>query len=140
MSPRYCYCIHAGNHNTITLQLLHHGVPGVDGCHPQMYRKANGGRMHACGRHGTVHLPGAHRSYWIYFMFTIVLKTDDAASTILLQDYSTHTTRGSCCELQGDGSGRRGSASSWHKPRTQLEGGRPRLQPTRTWSSSPTAI
>ncbi len=92
MTHRYCYYIHAGNHNTIALQRLHHGVPGVDGCHPQMYRKANGGRMRAAAN-GTVRLPGAHRSYWIYFMFTIVLETDDAASTILLQDNSTHTTR-----------------------------------------------
>jgi hypothetical protein len=37
-------------------------------------------RSPAGGRHGTVHLPGAHRSYWIYFMFTIVPKIDDAAT------------------------------------------------------------
>ena len=30
---------------------------------------------------------------WIYFMFTIVLEPDDAASTIFLQDDSTHITR-----------------------------------------------
>ncbi len=95
----------------------------------------------ACGR------PPRHRPYArcpsfildLYFMFTIVLKKDDAAATILLQDYSTHTTRGSCCELQGDDNERTGSASSWRTPRTQLGEGRPRPTPTRTSSSLPAA-
>jgi hypothetical protein len=47
MLPGYCFCIHAGNLNFLILQLLHHGVPGVDGCHPQMYRQAT---AVACGR------------------------------------------------------------------------------------------
>ncbi len=37
----------------------------------------------------------------------------------ILQDDSTHTTRGSCREPQADYIERMGSASFWHRPRTQ---------------------
>ncbi len=81
MLPRYCFCIHAGNLNFHILQLLHHGVPGVDGCHPQMYRKAT---AVACGRTPR-HRPPARCTSFIldlYFMFTVVPKKDDTAATI----------------------------------------------------------
>ncbi len=80
MLPRYCFCIHAGNLNFLILQLLHHGVPGVDGCDPQMYRQAT---AVACGRPQR-HRPHARCPSFIldlYFMFTIVPKKDDAAAT-----------------------------------------------------------
>ena len=79
MLPGYCFCIHAGNLNFLILQLLHHGVPGVDGCHPQMYRKAT---AVACGRPPRHRPPARCPSFILdlYFMFTIVPKTDDAAT------------------------------------------------------------
>ena len=137
--PRYCFCVHAGNLNFLILQLLHHGVPGVDGCHPQMYRQAT---AVACGRPPRHRPPARCPSFILdlYFMFTIVPKEDDTAATILLQDYSTHTTRWSCCELPGDDTGRTDSTSFWHRPRTQMEEGRPHPTPTRTWSSWPAVI
>jgi hypothetical protein len=82
--PRYCFCIHAGNLNFLILQLLHHGVPGVDGCHPQMYRKAT---AVACGRPPR-HRPPARCPSFILdlnFMFTIAPKKDDTAATILFR-------------------------------------------------------
>lgn len=79
MLPGYCFCIHAGNLNFLILQLLHHGVPGVDGCHPQMYRQAT---AVACGRPPRHRPPARCPSFILdlYFMFTIVPKTDDAAT------------------------------------------------------------
>ena len=81
MLPGYCFCIHAGNLNFLILQLLHHGVPGVDGCHPQMYRQAT---AVACGRPPRHRPPARCPSFILdfYFMFTIVPKKDDAAATI----------------------------------------------------------
>jgi len=92
MLPGYCFCIHAGNLNFLILQLLHHGVPGVDGCHPQMYRQAT---AVACGRPPRHRPPARCPSFILdlYFMFTIVPKTDDAATIFTGLLYTYHTMK-----------------------------------------------
>ena len=67
MLPRYCFCVHAGNLNFLIFQLLHHGVPGVDGCHPQTYRKAYGGRLRAAATApSTCQVPIVHTGSLLY--------------------------------------------------------------------------